>query len=163
MKTILLSVVIVLDLFLNGCLSNTKEGKGDQTSTTDYVVLEKGFQCAIKVEKHQLITAKEDFENVWKENFSLSFQVPVIPEIDFSKKMVIAAWMGEKNTGGFEIDLQSINIDKEIMVITIKQIQPGKTCITTMAIEHPFIFAVTDKYPVEKTKIQIINKVKECN
>jgi hypothetical protein len=163
MKILISMGVALLTLVFNTCSPSLKEREKNFGSQKDFIVVENGSQCAIKTEKQLLINSKEEFEKIWNENFSLFIPVPALPEIDFSKKMVIAAWLGEVNKGGYNIDIQSINIEKEIMTITIKHIQPGRTCMSTMAIEQPFLFASTDKFPVEKTKFKTVKEIKECN
>ena len=158
-----LTSVAFFSFLLGSCSNTPQDSKKDTGSQQKFILVEKGSQSGIKTEKQQVITSAEEFANIWKENFSLTVPNPAIPEIDFSKKMVIAIWMGEKNRGGFDVDIQSINIEDEFMVIVIKHIQPGKTCISTMSIEQPFLFALIDKYPVEKTIFQIVNEIKECN
>jgi hypothetical protein len=147
-------------LFLNNDCSNSQK---DKETGMEYTILEKGSQSSIKSENQKLILSQEQFTEIWKENFAMFIPVPAIPDIDFSQKMVIAAWMGEKNKGGFEIDLRSIHVENELMVITLKYIQPGKNCISTMAMEQPFLFVITGKHPAEKVKFQTENEIRKCN
>jgi hypothetical protein len=163
MKILFLTVLTLYSLLFNGCSNTLKEGKKNTGSQRNFEVIEKGTQSAVKTERQLLITSKEEFAKIWEENFSAVYMPPKIPEIDFSKNMIVAAWLGEKNTGGFDIEIQSVTTENNVLVITFRHIQPGKTCMSSMALEYPFLFAVTEKFPVEKSSFHIIKEIRECN
>jgi hypothetical protein len=155
----ILFFTLVALLLYNECSNPQK----DKVTSREFNLLEKGNQSSIIIENQKLIYSQEEFAEIWKENFAMSIPVPDIPAIDFSQKMVVAAWMGEKSKGGFEIDIQSIRKENELMVITLKYIQPGKNCVSTMAMVQPFLFVLTDKHPAEKVKFQTETEIQKCN
>ncbi len=60
-----------------------------------------------------------------------------LPKIDFDNETVIALFMGQKNTGGFSVEIDSvINTGDSFVDIIIKENAP--TGMASMAITHPF-------------------------
>lgn len=55
--------------------------------------------------------------------------------------------MGEKNTGGYDIAITSLKIDKEGNArIIVKETKPPKDSVTTMAFTYPYVSIEVDKY-----------------
>lgn len=88
---------------------------------------------------------------------------PQKPEVDFSKSWVVAAYLGEMNKGGFDVNVDSVAPDNNLLMITIKQIKPGPNCISSMAIEYPYVFARIDRQKTDKTKFIIVSEIKNCD
>lgn len=56
--------------------------------------------------------------------------------------------MGEKNTGGYSINIETVNIDAEGNVeVVIKETSPGVDSILTTAITYPTCMLTLDKLP----------------
>ena len=75
---------------------------------------------------------------------SFAENLPPESEIDFSKSAVIAAFAGEKRTGGYTVEIK-----KSSGRITIEVKEPPKDAITTDALTYPFQIALV---PVEEEK-----------
>ena len=126
-------------------------------------ILQKGNQCAILKERQLLITNAQEFEKIWGETFSGVDMAPQKPEVDFSKSWVVAAYLGEMNKGGFDVNVDSVALDNNLLIITIKHIKPGANCISTMAIEYPYVFARIDLQKTDKAKFRIVSEIKDCD
>ncbi|MDQ3712971.1 MAG: protease complex subunit PrcB family protein, partial [Acidobacteriota bacterium] len=70
--------------------------------------------------------------------------LPPAPEIDFSKMVVVAAFAGTKNTGGYSVSIQQTNNK-----IVVEVVEPPKDAITTDALTMPFQVALV---PIEEEK-----------
>ncbi|MBU2709560.1 protease complex subunit PrcB family protein [Zooshikella harenae] len=62
-------------------------------------------------------------------------------EVDFSKYVVIGAFMGSKATGGYNIDVvkavQKETNNRKYIEVSVKSKVPGPSCIVTMAFTQP--------------------------
>ncbi len=72
-----------------------------------------------------------------------------IPEVDFDTEMIIGLYMGEKNTGGFSIGIDSVEETKKELIIHVKETTPEGGMVT-MAICQPFCIV---KMPATKKEI----------
>ena len=67
-------------------------------------------------------------------------------------RVVIA--MGEKNTGGYSIDLQNVEVVDNDVKITVEETFPGRNDTVTMAFTYPCVEVV---FPFEVKNISVIN------
>ena len=60
-----------------------------------------------------------------------------MPEIDFSKEMLLVAAMGTRNTGGYSIEIEAVDRSSSSITASVRTHSPGKTCGTTAALTAP--------------------------
>jgi hypothetical protein len=84
-----------------------------------------------------VIRDAEAWRKVWELINSPVSPKPPLPEIDFSREMVLVVALGTRPTGGYGIIVdRAYQRDDRIEIIVRKQ-TPGKTCGTTQAITQP--------------------------
>ena len=64
--------------------------------------------------------------------------LPEIPDVDFGQRTVIGAFMGEKNAGGYDIHVDSIERNNDDALINIILTSPGPDCIIAVTITSPY-------------------------
>lgn len=62
-----------------------------------------------------------------------------LPEIDFTKELVIAVFLGEQRTGGYAVEIEEINVlEKEAeAVVTVAVTRPNPQDIVTQVLTQP--------------------------
>lgn len=128
----------------------------------DWVILDKGSQCSVMEPKQILAKSQAEFDAVWREAFESMDMPPAKPSVDFTANWVIAVFMGEKNKGGYEMDIQSISQAHGSTVIEIKEIKPGPNCLSTMSIEYPYLLASMPRQQVEKVDFKSVVVLRDC-
>ncbi|MBN1385030.1 MAG: protease complex subunit PrcB family protein [Elusimicrobia bacterium] len=76
-----------------------------------------------------------------------------LADIDFSKEMIIAAFMGQKPTGGYSVRIVDVEKLKDKIVVKYREEIPGKDSISTQAFTQPYHIKV-----IEKSTLPIIFK-----
>jgi len=76
-------------------------------------------------------------------------------DIDFSKKMIICAFMGEHLTAGYSISVESIWVD-DTMHVDIVTWSPSEDLVVAQVITYPYVFA-----SVERNDMNIVFEVTE--
>ncbi len=106
-----------------------------------------GPSSRIRAERFVVIHSKTDFTTLWKE-FQLNPETPM-PEIDFTKKDVVASFVGGKPTGGYSASISRITIskDKKSAEVEVVVSRPGPGTITTQAFTFPYALKAVDKLP----------------
>lgn len=66
-------------------------------------------------------------------------------KVDFKKKNVLVLFQGQKNSGGYSIDIESISSDGNTIVVKKSEIGPKKGEITTMLMTSPYCIALIPK------------------
>ena len=80
---------------------------------------------------NHIINNKKQWEKL------MGFALP--PEINFRKQTVIAAFMGQKRTGGFAIEVtDALTFENEFVAVGIKKTGPKPGYMVTMALTQPF-------------------------
>lgn len=78
------------------------------------------------------------WQAVWNRIHSNRTPVPALPEVDFSREMMVVAAMGERSTGGYGILLQRANEDPAGgIVVSVLSTSPGRSCVVTLAFTAP--------------------------
>jgi hypothetical protein len=66
-------------------------------------------------------------------------------KVDFKKKNVLVLYQGQKNSGGYEISIESIVNANETIVIKKKEIGPKKGEVATTVLTNPYCIALIPK------------------
>lgn len=114
-------------------------------------ILIQGSQCSILEPAIELIKDKATLEQVWRR---INTQGE-LPQVDFSKTLVVAIFMGIRNTGGYYYELGTIALKDGIWTIEVIESIPGMKEIVTMAITTPYILFTV---PISKGDPVIISK-----
>lgn len=134
MKKVIKAIVAgaALAFALAGCAS--LNGNPDVQS------LAMGTHSGVKDQQYHDIHNVKDFQTWWNKAYSTYSEVPALPTVDFNKNMVVAAFMGEKNHGGFTIRVESIKQAPDSYDVNIKISIPGQGCRITQDTVQPFEF-----------------------
>jgi hypothetical protein len=72
-----------------------------------------------------------------------------VDSIDWKKQMVIVVYGGEKPTGGYSMQVKSLEIKDKKLIVHWKLISPGPGSIVTQAITHPSLTILVDRFDGE--------------
>lgn len=65
--------------------------------------------------------------------------------VDFKKKDVLVLYQGQKNSGGYAIDIESLKNENQTIFIKKKEIAPKKGELATTVITSPYCIALIPK------------------
>jgi hypothetical protein len=143
--------------------SNSSQQQASQKPNENWTVVLQGSQCSIHEIRNVLIKSESEFETEWANAFKGMDMPPEKPKVDFTRSWLVAVYMGEKMNGGFKPGIRSVVQEENALKIDVIHIKPGPNCMTSMAIEYPFLYAVIGRFPVEKTEFSISEEVVDCN
>lgn len=66
-------------------------------------------------------------------------------KVDFKKKNVLVLYQGQKNSGGYEIDIESVLNENNSIIVKKKEIGPKKGEMATTVITTPYCIALIPK------------------
>jgi PrcB C-terminal len=124
----------ILALLLAGCAS--------LGGNSNVQRLASGNHSGVKDQQYHDLHNAKDFQTWWNKAYSSYSDIPALPQVDFTKNMVIAAFMGEKSHGGFTLHVDSINQTPDAYNVNIKISIPGTGCRTPEEFIQPFEFVV---------------------
>ena len=89
---------------------------------------------------YYVIDNQENWMNLWNS----------APEVNFSESIVIAVFMGEKATCGFKIEINSIKLRNNTLVVQVEQTFPGSHCFVCQILTQPYHII-----KIDRTELQI--------
>lgn len=164
---IMFSIVILLSSLSYSCSGNkqtTEEGNSETTieqkeDSIEFKKLENNSQSGIKEKSFVPVSNKSAWDSLYSEIYSYRLNMPDVPEINFKEEMIIGVFMGEQNSGGYEIEVMEITQTSDHIKVYVKDKIPGKTCNTTDVLTQPYTLIIipkSNKKVFTKSKTEII-------
>ncbi|SEP63114.1 protease complex subunit PrcB family protein [Flavobacterium urocaniciphilum] len=110
-----------------------------------YTVMYKNQNGGKKEKSTIIITNYEEFNSLIATLTIDEEEYGKLLSIDLEKHNLIAAFMGEKNTGGYDIDIDKVTFFPTKVEVGFKEIVPEKGAMVTMAFTSPYIFVAVPK------------------
>lgn len=102
--------------------------------------------------KERVVIGKgEEWQAVWAKAYANITPPPKAPDVDFSKHMVLAVFMGEKPTTGYETRITKVVKTEKGLKVYVRETAPKPDDITGQAITAPFHMAIVPKSDVPVT------------
>lgn len=160
---VLLSLVCLL-----GC-----GGSGQSAAITDPttpVTLTRFRTDSIAFAQYSGITAAGDlvvrdaaaWSALWQRIHAGQLPIPSLPEVDFSREVIVSAAMGTQSSGGYNILLTGASEDARGVEIRVLESSPGAGCGTTTALTQPVDLARMARQDVP-IRFVASRQVRECS
>lgn len=104
------------------------------TKDVSFQVLTDSGYRGKKTESYEVIDNHQDLKKLYD-----TVKDEIVPNVDFAKSRVVALFMGEKNTGGYAISIESVRQEKGKVIVKIKKSYPDG--MVTMAFTQPYVIA----------------------
>lgn len=105
----------------------------------------KGNHCGYTEPDQLIIKDEAQWRRVWKEMHRFQTPPPKPPSVDFAKEIVLAVFMGERKTGGYEIEIERLLRTEGGILIEVGEKHPPPESITTQVITQPYHLIVISK------------------
>jgi len=122
---IVIGILIFYNPFEKSNLENNTNNSKDKKDI-NFIELKKGSYNTITEKQERIVKSSAEWADLWTEMFPTEM---IASAINFDERMVIAVFMGEKNTGGY-----SIMIDN----IVEKDTYPGIGCAVIQVLTQPY-------------------------
>lgn len=149
----------------NDIASDTKPetiSTNNPTKPVQQEVIATGTQCAIEKSRQVIVKTQAEFDKLWKEAFAGIDMAPEKPQVNFSEKWVVGLFLGMMSSGGHSVELKEIKVDNGMATLMVKHIKPGAGCISSMAIEYPYLIASITQLGDTKTEFKTMTEEKKC-
>lgn len=83
--------------------------------------------------------------------------------LDFNKEMLIAAFAGTKNSGGYSIKVTQVNLLDDSIEINILLIKPSNNCMVTNSITQPYTMVAAKPISDKPAHFNLQIKSKNCD
>ena len=118
------------------------------TIDTKFEKIDKEYYCGHDTAAEYVIKDLSAWQDLWNQtNLNKSSQPP-IPKIDFSKEMILGAYLGQRSSGGYDIEISKVQEKDNCLEVYIKESTPNPLMIVSGGLTQPYHLvktAVTDK------------------
>jgi len=106
----------------------------------------KGSRSGVREPLQMVIRSQAEWDALWKRHVSIETNPPPPRAIDFNKEIVIGVFLGEKPTGGYDVEIIRAEQTDGALIIRYREKNPPPGGIVIQALTQPFhiIKAVRD-------------------
>lgn len=95
------------------------------------------FYSGITSRQAFVIRDQAAWSELWQNIHATTTPAPPLPEVDFSQEMVLAAALGTRSSGGYDVVLGDAAEDAAGLHVEVTESSPGAGCATTQALTQP--------------------------
>ncbi|MES2864666.1 MAG: protease complex subunit PrcB family protein [Bacteroidota bacterium] len=110
-----------------------------------YTVVYKSQVGGKKEKSNVIIKNYEDFNALISELNIDESEFEKLLSIDLEKHDLLVSFLGEKTTGGYDIDVDEVKFSKTFSEVILKEIVPEKNAMVTMSFTSPYMFVTLPK------------------
>jgi len=164
-----LTATVLSALILAGCQSLPGQGEGgteeffNNARTLTFETVEQQTYANYEVEaQNRVIRDAAVFGEFWNRLHEGQNPLPPVPEIDFSRDMVVVTVLGTKPTGGYDTEITEIAAGGGRVGILVTNGIPGSDCGVTTALTNPYHIVRLERSDLEAAFYKE-EAVKECS
>jgi hypothetical protein len=132
------------DFFLQTSLPLSEEAVTNNVVEPRFTVLAEGDNATVNSADFAVATSDTALISLWNVAYGNQLAQPPLPEVDFRRESVVAIFIGQRPTGGYEIDLEEVTIEDGEVYVSLRENEPAEDAITTQVLTSPWVmFSVT--------------------
>jgi hypothetical protein len=104
-----------------------------------FKTLERGDQSNIESAREVVVRTAAEWTAFWKQHSP--GQPP--PAVDFTRSTVVGIFLGSRPTGGYSVEITTIEREGDTLTVTYREQRPDKADIVTQVITMPYQLVTT--------------------
>jgi hypothetical protein len=128
-----------------------KSGYSNGEKEIAFQILEKGDVSGCCEEEYIIVWNEDEWSGIWNRHTLIREPAEPPPEIDFSNFMVVCAFMGQRPTTGYSIDIERIWTDGEKVFVEVVKRRPPEGLVVCEMVTCPYVMAL-----VERTEMHFV-------
>lgn len=111
----------------------------DKIAQVPFTTVDKGFRSGLREGRFIVVVTAKEWRDLWGAHKTRVASVPQAPEVDFQEEMVVGVFLGEKRTGGYGIEIKSVELDagKQVRVLWAET-SPAPGSMVAQALTQPY-------------------------
>lgn len=126
----------------------TTDGLTMASKELQFTSVERGSHSYLTTATSQSCRTHDELNSLWQRHRGNNAD-PIIPSIldtnDFDSNMVVFVCLGDKPTGGYGVEIESVTEDESEIVVTCLTSDPSPFAMVTMAITQPYEIVTVTK------------------
>ena len=113
------------------CASVAAAAQGPKSG---FATIAKGDASGQQLAKQVTVRSSAEWKALWKEHAPAE----KMPEVDFTKNMVVGIFLGSKPSAGYGVEIVNVRTQEAVLVVEYVQTQPAKGTMTAQILTEPF-------------------------
>lgn len=158
------TLLIVVIMLLGACKSSqpTANGENPDQNVAGIEVIDSGANGAMLEKKQVLISDEDAWKTLWENTHANKSPMPPLPKVDWNNYRLVAAFMGQRPSGGYTVSIENVEIKGKYAELTVVHGKPGASCFVPMVLSQPYTIAkIKGKFREIKPTIKDITQ--NCN
>ena len=114
------------------------ESNPTATNAVAFQTVAKGFRSGVIEATQIVVRTQAEWNTLWQKHSSIEPKPSQAPVIDFSKELVIGVFLGQKPTGGYDVEIVSVEPNDGTLMVSFREKSPQPGAILTQAFTQPF-------------------------
>jgi PrcB C-terminal len=108
------------------------------TLQVPFQTIAKGSRSGVRETSQIVIRSQSEWQALWKKHVSIDSNPAPLPAIHFDKEIVAAVFLGEKKTGGYDVEIIAAEQTPGALVISYREKGPPAGAIVIQALTQPY-------------------------
>ena len=117
-------------------LAGCNNSDSDLNRSVTFETIEKDLYSGVDTPQNVVITNINDWKELWDE--TVTWTPDELPFVNFNESMVVAVFMGERISGGFNIEVLEIKEADNVIQVISRVTNPDSSRGVTLALTQPF-------------------------
>lgn len=135
------STCVVFFLLLAAIHTATLQVHASEPQELDFEVIAWGDQSGYVEETFLVARTEAEWAAIWEKHTLIDMPSVPYPEIPFSEKMVVCAFMGRCPTTGYSISIEGIWLEVDNVRVELVKHNPRNQSLVAQMLTHPYVFA----------------------
>ena len=127
-------------LFLSAGVARSSSAPApEQIARVPFVTVEQGVRSGLSERKFVTVVTAKEWKDLWLVHKSGVASAAQAPQVDFQEEMVVGVFSGAKATGGYGIEIKSVELDagKRLLVLWAET-APAPGSMVLQALTQPY-------------------------
>ncbi|ADH85297.1 protease complex subunit PrcB family protein [Desulfurivibrio alkaliphilus] len=136
----LLAAMLLLAWSLGGCIAddNDKNDNDDPGDPVASLLLTSGQTSGIDGERLTALRKQAAYNQLWQEHETAFVTPPAQPAVDFNQHMVVATFLGRRDTDGYRVEVVEVREREHSLMVTVRFTVPDDGCQVTEISTQPY-------------------------
>jgi hypothetical protein len=89
----------------------------------------------------RVLRNRDEWQSIWNQMYRRQNPIPALPDVDFSREMVVLTALGIRPSSGYDIQLTEASETDGLVTVRALARSPGSNCVTLTVITSPLDLA----------------------
>jgi hypothetical protein len=103
-----------------------------------FQTVSRGSRTGVRDARQLVVRGRAEWIELWAQHVSVDVNPAPPPPINFATELIVAVFLGEKPTGGYDLAISRVLRSDDSVVVYFREISPVPGAIVTQSLTRPF-------------------------